>query len=117
MRGSWASTANSARTRRSSSAIATSLSRRSVFTGGPGPVLAYHFLATLITLLPPLLTLRNRPMTSDSVAVALSRSEAILAVADMAATVRFYRDKLSFTGDWLWGDPPTFGGVSWGRIG
>ena len=56
-------------------------------------------------------------MTSDSVAVALSRSEAILAVADMAATVRFYRDKLSFTGDWLWGDPPTFGGVSWGADG
>ena len=48
--------------------------------------------------------------------VALSRSEAILAVADVPAAVRFYRDKLGFTGEWLWGDPPTFGGVSWGRV-
>jgi catechol 2,3-dioxygenase-like lactoylglutathione lyase family enzyme len=48
--------------------------------------------------------------------VALSRSEAILAVADVAAAMRFYRDKLGFTGEWLWDDPPTFGGVSWGKV-
>jgi GNAT superfamily N-acetyltransferase len=48
--------------------------------------------------------------------VALSRSEAILAVADVVASVRYYRDKLGFTGEWLWGDPPTFGGVSWGKV-
>src|SRR5437660_1213072 len=56
-------------------------------------------------------------MTSEPAAVSLSRSEAILAVADVAATIRFYRDKLGFTGEWLWGDPPTFGGVSWGKVG
>ena len=56
-------------------------------------------------------------MTSQDPPVVLSRSEAILAVADVAAAVRFYRDKLGFTGEWLWGDPPTFGGVSWGRVG
>src|SRR5947209_11388174 len=56
-------------------------------------------------------------MTTEPDAVALSRSEAILAVADVAATVRFYRDKLGFTGEWLWGEPPTFGGVSWGKVG
>jgi GNAT superfamily N-acetyltransferase len=56
-------------------------------------------------------------MTSESPPVALLRSEAILAVADVPATVRFYRDKLGFTGEWLWGDPPTFGGVSWGKVG
>jgi GNAT superfamily N-acetyltransferase/predicted enzyme related to lactoylglutathione lyase len=55
-------------------------------------------------------------MTSEA-PVALCRSEAILAVADVAAAVRFYRDKLGFTGEWLWGDPPTFGGVSWGKGG
>jgi catechol 2,3-dioxygenase-like lactoylglutathione lyase family enzyme len=60
---------------------------------------------------------RNQPMTSESAPVALSRSEAILAVADVVATVRFYRDKLGFTGEWLWGDPPSFGGVSWGKVG
>jgi catechol 2,3-dioxygenase-like lactoylglutathione lyase family enzyme len=56
-------------------------------------------------------------MTSEPAAVALHRSQAILAVADVAATVRFYRDKLGFADEWLWGDPPTFGGVSWGRVG
>jgi GNAT superfamily N-acetyltransferase len=34
----------------------------------------------------------------------------------VAATVRYYRDKLGFTGEWLWDDPPTFGGVSWGKV-
>jgi catechol 2,3-dioxygenase-like lactoylglutathione lyase family enzyme len=56
-------------------------------------------------------------MTSEPAPVTLSRSEAILAVADVAATVRFYRDKLGFTREWLWDDPPTFGGVSWGKVG
>ena len=36
-------------------------------------------------------------MTSEAAPVALSRSDAILAVADVVATVRFYRDKLGFT--------------------
>src|SRR5438270_14013251 len=56
-------------------------------------------------------------MASESPAATLSRSEAILAVADVVATVRYYRDKLGFTGDWLWGEPPTFAGVTWGRVG
>src|SRR5262249_31131973 len=60
---------------------------------------------------------RKRLMTSDSVPVALSRSDAILAVADVVDTVRYYRDKLGFTGEWLWGDPPDFGGVTWGKVG
>jgi GNAT superfamily N-acetyltransferase/catechol 2,3-dioxygenase-like lactoylglutathione lyase family enzyme len=38
-------------------------------------------------------------------------------VADVRAAVRFYRDKLGFTGEWLWDEPPTFGGVSWGKVG
>jgi GNAT superfamily N-acetyltransferase len=56
-------------------------------------------------------------MTSQAAPVAPCRSEAILAVADVRTTVRFYRDKLGFTGEWLWGEPPTFGGVSWGKVG
>ena len=55
-------------------------------------------------------------MTSEAEPVALSRSEAILAVADVPATVRFYRDKLGFTGEWLWGEPPTFAGVRWDKV-
>src|SRR5437660_8588045 len=58
----------------------------------------------------------HRPM-NEPAAVSLARSEAILAVADVAAAVRFYRDKLGFTREWLWDDPPTFGGVSWGKVG
>jgi catechol 2,3-dioxygenase-like lactoylglutathione lyase family enzyme len=49
-------------------------------------------------------------------AVMLKASEAILAVADVAATVRFYRDVLGFEGEWLWGEPPTFGAVRWGSV-
>jgi GNAT superfamily N-acetyltransferase len=56
-------------------------------------------------------------MSGETVPAAVCRSEAILAVADVAAAVQFYRDKLGFTGEWLWDDPPTFGGVSWGKVG
>jgi hypothetical protein len=56
-------------------------------------------------------------MTGESDPVSLSRSQAILAVADVVATVRYYRDKLGFTAEWLWGDPPDFGGVLWGKVG
>jgi GNAT superfamily N-acetyltransferase len=56
-------------------------------------------------------------MTTEPALVALCRSDAILAVADVAAAVQFYRDKLGFTGGWHWDDPPTFGGVSWGKFG
>jgi GNAT superfamily N-acetyltransferase/catechol 2,3-dioxygenase-like lactoylglutathione lyase family enzyme len=56
-------------------------------------------------------------MADEPDPVALCRSQAILAVADVPAAVRFYRDKLGFTGEWLWGDPPSFGGVSWGKVG
>ena len=46
----------------------------------------------------------------------LKKSESIFAVADVPATVRFYREILGFDGQWLWGTPPTFGGVTWGHI-
>ena len=44
------------------------------------------------------------------------KSEAILAVADVAATIKFYREKLGFTKEWFWDDPPTHGGVEWGEV-
>ncbi|HEX3357468.1 MAG TPA: GNAT family N-acetyltransferase [Tepidisphaeraceae bacterium] len=44
----------------------------------------------------------------------LKSSEAIFAVADVTETIRFYRDILGFESEWLWGNPPTFGGVRWG---
>jgi GNAT superfamily N-acetyltransferase len=46
----------------------------------------------------------------------IDTSEAIFAVADIRATIAYYRTVLGFESEWLWGDPPTFGGVRWGRI-
>ena len=46
----------------------------------------------------------------------LKASEAILAVSDVAATVKFYREVLGFQSEWFWGDPPTFAGVRWGKV-
>jgi uncharacterized glyoxalase superfamily protein PhnB len=52
-------------------------------------------------------------MPSKELAGALIRSEAILVARDVAATIRFYRDVLGFTKEWVWDDPATHGGVSW----
>lgn len=56
-------------------------------------------------------------MNNEARPVALTASNSILAVADVVATVRFYCDKLGFTGEWLWGEPPNFAGVTWGKVG
>jgi uncharacterized glyoxalase superfamily protein PhnB len=34
----------------------------------------------------------------------------------VAATIKFYREKLGFTKDWVWDDPPTYGGVQWADV-
>ncbi len=44
-------------------------------------------------------------------------SEPIFPVADVVATVRYYRDVLGFAEEWVWGAPPDFGGVRWGKVG
>lgn len=55
-------------------------------------------------------------MTEPRIPGPIVKSEAILAVADVAATIRFYREKLGFTKEWLWDDPPTHGGIQWGEV-
>jgi catechol 2,3-dioxygenase-like lactoylglutathione lyase family enzyme len=55
-------------------------------------------------------------MTGQRIPGPIVKSEAILAVADVAATIKFYREKLGFTKDWVWDDPPTHGGVQWGDV-
>src|SRR5437762_2666351 len=45
----------------------------------------------------------------------ISTSTAVLAVADILASVRFYVDVLGFKQLWLWGEPPGFGCVAIGR--
>jgi GNAT superfamily N-acetyltransferase/catechol 2,3-dioxygenase-like lactoylglutathione lyase family enzyme len=45
----------------------------------------------------------------------LTSSEPVFAVSDVPETVRFYRDVLGFESEWLWDNPPTFGGVRWGK--
>lgn len=49
--------------------------------------------------------------------VYLRSSEPIFPVTDVVATTRYYREVLGFEQDWLWGNPPDFGGVRWGKIG
>jgi ribosomal protein S18 acetylase RimI-like enzyme len=44
-------------------------------------------------------------------------SEPIFPVTDVVATVRYYRDALGFAEEWVWGEPPDFGGVRWGKVG
>ena len=56
-------------------------------------------------------------MNIQSIEPCLIRSEAILAVKDVVATVDYYQRVLGFTDEWLWGEPPDFGGVSWGSVG
>jgi catechol 2,3-dioxygenase-like lactoylglutathione lyase family enzyme len=43
-------------------------------------------------------------------------STAILAASDIQATVKFYTDVLGFQSSWTWGEPPSFGGASWGAV-
>src|SRR3954452_3579152 len=43
------------------------------------------------------------------------RSTAVFAVKDVTEAARFYVDVLGFTLRWLWGTPPTFGCVGFGR--
>src|SRR4051794_11233551 len=47
----------------------------------------------------------------------LRGSEPIFPVADVVATVRYYREVLGFREGWTWGEPPDFGGVRWGKVG
>jgi uncharacterized glyoxalase superfamily protein PhnB len=55
-------------------------------------------------------------MTEKRIPGPIVKSEAIFAVADVATTVKFYREKLGFTKEWFWNDPPTHGGVQWGEV-
>jgi ribosomal protein S18 acetylase RimI-like enzyme len=53
----------------------------------------------------------------DDERVTIRGSEPIFPVADVVATVGYYRDVLGFREGWTWGEPPDFGGVRWGKIG
>lgn len=42
-----------------------------------------------------------------------SHAEPVLPVLDVVATIRYWQDVLGFPTQWVWGDPPTLGAVSW----
>jgi catechol 2,3-dioxygenase-like lactoylglutathione lyase family enzyme len=46
----------------------------------------------------------------------ISKSTAVLAVADVQQTIDFYVSALGFKQHWLWGDPPTFACIGMGKI-
>ena len=54
--------------------------------------------------------------SSRSAAVHFDGVTPILMVRDLAASLEFYVDKLGFTKDWDWGDPPGFASVSRGKV-
>ncbi|MCF0071251.1 GNAT family N-acetyltransferase [Dyadobacter sp. CY261] len=43
----------------------------------------------------------------------ISHAEPVLAVNDVAATVKYWHEVLGFPGHWTWGTPPNHGGVNW----
>jgi catechol 2,3-dioxygenase-like lactoylglutathione lyase family enzyme len=43
-------------------------------------------------------------------------STAVLAVANVPRAIDFYREKLGFRQNWVWGEPPTFGCVGLGSV-
>ena len=53
----------------------------------------------------------------DEGRISLRMSEPIFPVADVVATVGYYRDVLGFREGWTWGESPDFGGVRWGKLG
>jgi GNAT superfamily N-acetyltransferase/uncharacterized glyoxalase superfamily protein PhnB len=53
----------------------------------------------------------NNP--SDSEQPVFSHAEPVLAVRDVARTIRYWQDVLGFPTQWVWGEPPTIGAVSW----
>jgi GNAT superfamily N-acetyltransferase len=56
------------------------------------------------------------PMPEPRPLPKVKNSQAIFAVADVEKTIDFYRRVLGFEGQWLWGQPPTFGGANWGKV-
>lgn len=56
-------------------------------------------------------------MPDSTTGLNMHRSEAIFAVRDVPAAVKYYRDVLGFECEWRWGEPPTFGGIRFGKIG
>src|SRR5262245_36728031 len=50
----------------------------------------------------------DEPMSVEQRPACLIRSEPILAVSDVVAAIRHYRDVLGFANEWTWGEPPDF---------
>ncbi|MCE7066616.1 GNAT family N-acetyltransferase [Dyadobacter sp. CY326] len=42
-----------------------------------------------------------------------SHAEPVLSVANVGETVKYWQEVLGFPNQWTWGDPPSYGGVSW----
>jgi ribosomal protein S18 acetylase RimI-like enzyme len=46
----------------------------------------------------------------------LTGSSPIFVAADVAETIRFYREVLGFPSSWAYGDSPDFGAATWGKV-
>ncbi len=45
-----------------------------------------------------------------------SHVEPVLAVKDVSETIAYWQNVLGFPTKWTWGEPPTFGAVSWQKV-
>src|SRR6185369_10857458 len=52
-------------------------------------------------------------MANNEMIGGLLHVEPILAVKNVAETIRYWHNTLGFPGKWTWGEPPSHGGVSW----
>ena len=52
-------------------------------------------------------------MENEEPIASLEHVEPILAVNDIIDTVSYWHETLGFSNKWTWGEPPTYGGVSW----
>jgi len=46
----------------------------------------------------------------------LEHAEPVLCVTSVADTIKYWQHALGFPNQWVWGDPPTHGGVSWNGV-
>ena len=54
--------------------------------------------------------------TPTDPAIDCEQHHAVLSVADIRAAVDFYTSKLGFTLGFTWGEPPSYAGVTLGKV-
>jgi len=54
--------------------------------------------------------------TVNNLTPVFSHVEPVFAVENITDTLQYWNEVLGFPGKWMWGEPPTHGGVSWQKV-